>query len=90
MERPKIKGKLLEVVSVFVSVGIINPFVITLEDVTLNPPNSTPLLRDEVSDEVAADAAVEELEVPPVGSTTPFMSTELFLTVLMVMKSTLS
>ena len=84
-----IKGK-FEVFSVFVSEGIVNPFVIRLEDVTENPPNEVPLLRDDISDIVAADAAVEEVEVPAVGSTTPLMSTELFLIVLMMIKSTLS
>ena len=91
IDRPIIRGKFVEVLSEVV-VGV-TPFVITLEDVTVKPPIEAPPLSAEESDEVAAvaaGAAAVEVELPPVGSAFPATSTELFLIVLIVIKSTLS
>lgn len=81
---------MFDVASVVVVGLVVTPFVITLEEVTVKPPNVIPLLMAEESEAVAATAAVEEVESPPVGSPFPVTSTELFLTDVITIKSILS
>jgi len=101
MESPSIRGRLVEdelmidvcpllVPLVVVVLGAVTPLATTLEEVTIKPPIEVPPVSALEREEVAALAAVEEVELPPVGSALPVMATELFLTEMMVMRSTLS
>ncbi len=90
IERPRIRGRLELSVGVDTSATGSTPLVTTLEEVTVKPPKSAPLLIALLKAEVASIAAVAEVEEPPVGSALPATATEPFLIDRMVINSTFS